>query len=67
MIDRCEQARLALEAGHSTGVAGKGRRQDLDRDFAPQSSVSRPIDLSHPAGAQRPEDLEDTEPNARLE
>ena len=32
-------------------------RQHLDRDFAPQPRVPRPVDLPHPARAQRRDDL----------
>ena len=32
------------------------RREDLDRDVAPQLAVARAIDLAHAAGAERRED-----------
>ena len=36
---------LAIRIGHS------GRRQNLDRDFAPQTRIDGAIDYSHPTGA----------------
>src|SRR5262249_60778977 len=53
MIGRRQHARLAFEARQSIGVRGEGRRQDLDRYVTPQPRVARPIDLAHPAGADR--------------
>ena len=34
----------------------------LDRDLSAKARIPRAIDLAHPAGAQRREDLEGTEP-----
>ena len=47
--------RLLLEPAQPVGVGGEGRRQDLDRDLAPQPRVPRPIDLAHPPRAERRE------------
>ena len=48
---------LLLEAAQAVGVLREGRRQDLDRDLAPEPRVLRPVDLPHPARADRREDL----------
>ena len=51
------RARLLLEALVPVGIGGKLRRKHLDRDLAPQPRVPRAIDLAHPSGAERREDL----------
>jgi hypothetical protein len=38
--------------------------QDLERDLATQLRIVRAIDLTHPAGAERRDDLVGTETNA---
>ena len=48
---------LLLEALETLGTLGVDRRQDLDGDLALQSRVPRPVYLSHPAGAERRQDL----------
>ena len=48
---------LALEAGESGGIVGRGRRENLDRDFAAEAGVARAIDLAHPSSAERSQDL----------
>ena len=48
--------RLALETLARLG-RGESVRQHFDRDLAAEASVARSIDFSHPAGAQRREDL----------
>ena len=53
MVERGEQARFAREAGAALGVGCEVRRQDLDRDVAPELAVARAIDLAHAAGAER--------------
>ena len=47
----------ARSACSRSGVLREARRQDLDRDLAPEPRVLRPVDLAHPSGADRREDL----------
>ena len=53
MVERRQQARLAREAGAALGVGREVRRQDLDRDVAPELAVAGAIHLAHAAGAER--------------
>ena len=62
MIQRREQARLALEAREPLGIGGERRRQDLDRDVAAEPGVARAVDLAHAARAERCHHLVDAEP-----
>ena len=39
------------------GVGGERRGQHLDRDLAAEPRVARAVDLAHPAGAERRDDL----------
>src|SRR6202162_3839525 len=48
---------LPLEALTHFGCGGAMRRQDLDRDYALEPSVPRPVNLTHAARAERREDL----------
>ena len=57
VIQRCEEPRLPLQPRETFRVGGESRRKSLDRDLAPQPRVPRPIDLAHPARAERSEDL----------
>ena len=43
-----------LEAAQSLGVGRRGSGQDLDCDVAAQARIAGAVDLSHPAGAERP-------------
>ena len=54
--------RLALEALAQLLVGGQVLRQDLDGDGPLEARVPRPVDLAHPARAERREDLVGTEP-----
>jgi hypothetical protein len=58
---------LALEPGQRVGIGRDGIGQHLDRHFAAQPRISRPIHLPHPARAERREDLVRSEPCARGE
>jgi len=58
---------LAREAGERLGACGEPFGQDLDRDLALQACVARPVDLSHPAGAELREDLVGAETGARAD
>ena len=64
MRERRDRLRLALEAGQRVGIGGDGLREDLDRDVAVELRVPRAVDLSHPARAQRREDLVGAEAGA---
>ena len=59
--------RLALEALAELRVDGEMRRQHLDRDRALEPRVARPVDLAHPARADRRDDLVGAEPSAGTE
>jgi hypothetical protein len=45
VIERSEDARLPFEARQMLGIAGQRRREDLDRDVAPEPRVAGAIDL----------------------
>src|SRR5205085_9581127 len=57
MRERGHREGLALEAAQRLGVLRERRRQDLDRDVPLELRVASPVDLAHPAGADRREDL----------
>src|SRR5688500_10037600 len=67
MIEGARRARLLLEAAQPVGVAGQRCRQHLERYLPAQPTVESAIDLSHPAGAERRDDLIGTETAARSE
>jgi hypothetical protein len=46
---------------HAIGVGSERFRQDLDRDLPLQPRVGREIDLTHPADAERRNNLKHTE------
>ena len=52
MIQRREDACLALEARHPFGIDRENSRQELDGDVTVQRAVARAIDLAHPAGSE---------------
>ena len=58
MIEGREQLGFPLEAGQAVGIAGKGVREDLQRDGAVQSGVATPVDLAHAARAKDAGNLE---------
>ena len=59
-----DRPRLAFEAlARLLGIRQSGR-QDLDRHLAAEPRVPRPVDLSHPARAERRKDLVGTEAGA---
>ena len=63
MRERRDGLRLAREAGESRARSPASLLgQDLDRDLAAQPRVARPVDLAHPARAERGEDLVRPEP-----
>ena len=59
-----EQPRLPLEARSSLFTFKELFRQYLHRDVSIEARVPRPVDLSHPARAERREDLVRAEPRA---
>ena len=67
MIERREDLCFALEARHALGIQREGIGQDLDRDVAAQSGISRAIHLAHAAGADGGEDLIRPEASAQGE
>ncbi len=58
VVEGCQHLGLALEPRHALGIAGKLRRQDLDRDVPIQPRVPRAVDLPHAALAEGRGDLE---------
>ena len=52
-----DSLRLALEARERVRIVGGARRQDLQGDVAIEPGVPRPVDLAHPARAQKRGDL----------
>ena len=57
-------AGLALEAPEPLGIGGEVLGQHLDGDVASEPRVPRPIDLAHPARAERRQDLVGAEAGA---
>ncbi len=51
MIERCQESCFAFEARHTIGVRREQRRQELQRDLAPQLDVAGEIHLPHGACA----------------
>jgi len=64
VIQRGNRACFLLETAQSVGIGSEGLGKDLDRDLAPQTRVTGPIDFAHPSGAQRADDLKRTESGA---
>ena len=67
MIERRQQARLALEARAPVGIGQPEIRQDLEGDLAAERRVASPIDVAHAAGAEQSGDLVGSEALARRE
>ena len=57
VVQRREDARLALEARHPVLVFGEVLGKHFDGDVTPELSVPRPVDFTHAARAERCEDL----------
>ncbi len=64
VIQRGNCARFLLETAQSIGIGSEGLGKNLDRDLAPQTRVTGPIDFAHPSGAQRADDFKWTESGA---
>src|SRR5450759_1767385 len=67
MIERREQLRLPLKARHPFLVLEELFRQDLQRNDPLESRVLRPVNLAHPARAERRKDFVRSEARARGE
>jgi hypothetical protein len=48
---------FGLESPEAVGIGGQLRRQHLDGNLAVEPGVACPVDLTHPPGAERGEDL----------
>ena len=57
VVERCQQLRLAPEAGQPIRIGGKRTWQDLQGDVAIELGVAGPIHLAHTAGAKDADDL----------
>ena len=62
MVERGEEAGLALEAGEALRLGGEGRGEELDSDVAAELRVGGAVHLAHPAGAQGRHDEVGSEP-----
>ncbi len=67
MRERGDGARLALEARVRRCVGGEPFRKNLDRHFAVQPRVARPVNLAHPSRADQREHFIRTEAVALAE
>ena len=67
VIERRDGAGLPLEAFPPLGISGHGRRQHFDGNITPEPGIVRPIDLAHPACAERAADHVWSERGAVLE
>ncbi len=65
MVERGHGAGLPLEAEQVVGVARDGLGQHLERHFATQAKILGTVHLTHPAGAERADDLVGAEVGAR--
>ena len=63
---RC-RARFLLEALDAPAVGVQVAGQDLDGDLTPEAGIARAIDFSHPAGAERRQNLVGAKSRARRE
>ena len=62
--ERGKDLRLALEAQHAFSIARKHFRQDFQRHVTAKARVPRAIHLTHPARANRTQDLIGSQSNA---
>ena len=67
MAQSCERPGLPLEARDPLLVLGEPFGQHLDRHFALELGVARPVHLAHAAGAERRDDLVGAESSAGFE
>jgi hypothetical protein len=61
VVQRGESAGFVLEAGESLAIGDERRRQDLDRDLAPELAVTGAVHLAPGAGAERSENAVGTD------
>jgi hypothetical protein len=61
MVEAARRLRFLLESAAPFRIGLEGRWKNLDGDVALQLRIARAIDLPHPAGAERPENLEATQ------
>src|SRR6266542_1793282 len=64
MVEGACSLSLLLEAAQPVVIRREGRRKDFDRDVAFQPLVPSPVDLAHPARAERRDDLVRAKPRA---
>ena len=64
MVERREELRLALEAGHAFRVGDEQIGEDLDCDVAPELRVMRAIHLAHASGAEWRHDFVRAQPGS---
>ena len=57
MVEATRRLGFLLEALQPIGIIQNRRRQDFDRDVAPELVVPGAVDLSHAASAQQADDL----------
>jgi hypothetical protein len=55
--ERSDCFRFALESQERRRAVDQARRQHFDRDVAIELGIARAIDLAHPAGADRRDDV----------
>ncbi len=67
MVEAASRSCFLFEPASPFRIGLERRRKNLDGDVTLQLGVARAIDLAHPAGAERPDDLEAAEPIARGE
>ncbi len=67
MVERRDGAGLTIEALAELRIGGQRFGQDLDRDGAIETCVARAIDLAHPTGAQRRDELVRAQARAGLQ
>ena len=65
MVERGQDARLALEARQAIGMRRERGRQELDGHVAPETGVARAIDFAHAACADPLVYAVDAKPPAR--
>ncbi len=65
MIQRRGGPGFLLEPLQAIAVSRRGRRENLDRDIAPETRVAGAIDLAHAAGPERAGDGVRTELSTR--
>ena len=67
VVERAGRPRLLLEAPQQLRVGAEGAGEELDRHLAHEPGVSASVDLPHPSGSQRSQELVGTETGSRSE